>query len=98
MKKLTRFFPLHPVPIYGQEHEKQKKPGSRWSRYQSFICKTCLEKFLSLVWPTKSGNCGKEMKKVAKYSTSQEWKELFRGSKNHFSLFWNAFFLQNIKK
>ena len=64
----------------------------------SFICKTCLEKFLSLVWPTKSGNCGKEMKKVAKYSTSQEWKELFRGTKNHFSLFWNAFFLQNIKK
>ena len=25
MKKLTSFFPLHTVPIYGQDHEKQKK-------------------------------------------------------------------------
>ena len=43
----------------------------------SFICKTCLEKFLFLVWPTKSGNCGKEMKKVAKYSTSQKNEKSF---------------------
>ena len=24
MKKLTSYLPLHPVPIYGQEHEYQK--------------------------------------------------------------------------
>ena len=25
MKKLTSYLPLHPVPIYGQEHEYQKR-------------------------------------------------------------------------
>ena len=50
MKKLTRFFPLHPVPIYGQEHEKQKSlEVDEVDTSLSFICKTCLEKFLSLV-------------------------------------------------
>ena len=32
MKKLT--FPLHPVPIYGQDHEKQKRCGTS---YQSLF-------------------------------------------------------------
>ena len=26
MKKITLFFPLHPVPFHGQDYEKQKKP------------------------------------------------------------------------
>ena len=44
MKKFTRFFPLHPVPIYGQDHEKQKEPKIDTSL--SLSCKPCLEKFL----------------------------------------------------
>ena len=32
MKNLT--FPLHPVPIYGQDHEKQKRCGTS---YQSLF-------------------------------------------------------------
>ena len=39
MKKLT--FPLHPVPIYGQDHEKQKRCGTS---YQSlFELQICLD-------------------------------------------------------
>ena len=30
MKKLTSFFPLHTVPIYGQDHEKQKSCGTSY--------------------------------------------------------------------
>ena len=32
MKKLTSFFPLHTVPIYGQDHEKQKSCGTSYQR------------------------------------------------------------------
>ena len=30
MKELTSFFPLHTVPIYGQDHEKQKRLGTSY--------------------------------------------------------------------
>ena len=42
MEKLT--FTLHPVPIYGQDHEKQKRCGIVSSL--SLSCKTCLDKFI----------------------------------------------------
>ena len=41
MKKLT--FPLLPVTIYGQDHEKQKWCGTSC---QSLSCKICLDKFI----------------------------------------------------
>ena len=68
---------MHPVPIYRQDHEKQtKKKGVELVSSLSLSCKICLDKliFWSGLW---SGDCkGKE--KAAKYSTSQEWKKLFR--------------------
>ena len=30
MKKVTWFFPLHPVPFYGQDYEKQKRHGNSY--------------------------------------------------------------------
>ena len=27
MKKLTWSFPMHPIPFYGQDYEKQIRPG-----------------------------------------------------------------------
>ena len=30
MEKVTLFFPLHPVPFYGQGYEKQKRPGTSY--------------------------------------------------------------------
>ena len=97
MKKLTWFFPLHPVPIYGQDHEKQK--GMEIVTSLSLSCQEFSLKQLSislskqnmfrkipfLVWPCESGNCGKERKRAAQYSISQERKELLRGNKIHFS-------------
>ena len=44
-KKLTWFFPLHPVPCYGQDYEKQKGPGTN-NQALSLGCKTCPEQFL----------------------------------------------------
>ena len=41
MKKLT--FPLHPVTIYGQDHEKQ---GVELVTSLSLSCKICLDKFI----------------------------------------------------
>ena len=43
MKKST--FPLQPVPIYGQDREKQKK-GVELVISLSLSCKTCLDKFI----------------------------------------------------
>ena len=42
MEKLT--FTLHPVPIYGQDHEKQK--GAELVISLSLSYKTCLDKFI----------------------------------------------------
>ena len=82
MKKLIWFFPLHPVPTYGQDHEKQKRCGT--SYHSPFELQNMFRKIPFLVWPFESGNCGKERKKLAKYSISQEQKKLFRGYKNYF--------------
>ena len=83
MRKLTWFLHFHPVPIYGQDNEKQKRHGTS---YQSlFELQNMFRKIAVLVWPFESGNFGKERKKPAKYSMSQEQKELFRGNKIHFS-------------
>ena len=30
LKKVTLFFPLHPVPFYEQDYEKQKRPGTSY--------------------------------------------------------------------
>ena len=30
MKKVTWFFPFHPVPFYGQDYEKQERPGTSY--------------------------------------------------------------------
>ena len=30
MKKVTWFFPLHPVPFHGQDHERQKRPKTSY--------------------------------------------------------------------
>ena len=83
MKKPTLFLTLYPVPIYGQDNEKQRRHGTS---YQSLVeLQNMFRKISFLVWPFESGNCGKERKKPAKYSISQERKELFGGNKNHFS-------------
>ena len=42
MKKLT--FPLHPVTIYGQDHENKK--GVELVTILSMSCKICLDKFI----------------------------------------------------
>ena len=64
MKKLTWFFPLHQVPIYGRDHEKQKRCGTS---YQSLsLSSKHVGKIPFMVWPFESGNCGKERKKLAK--------------------------------
>ena len=34
MEKVTQFFPLHPVPFYAQDYEKQKRSGTS---YQSLL-------------------------------------------------------------
>ena len=72
----TLIFPLHPVPIYRQDHEKQTKKGVELVSSLSLSCKICLDKLICWcdVW---SEDCkGKE--KAAKYSASQEWIKLFR--------------------
>ena len=82
MKKLTWFF-LHPVPIYVQDNEKEKRPETRYQF--PFELQNMIRKIPFSVWPFKSENCEKEKRKAAKYSISQEQKELLRGNKNHFS-------------
>ena len=58
MKKLT--FPLHSVPIYGQDHEKQKRCGTS---YQSlFELQNMFRQIQFLVWHFESEDCGKERK------------------------------------
>ena len=64
MKKLTSFFPLHTVPIYGQDHEKQKRRGTSYQPL--FGLKNIFRKIPFLVRPFKSGNCGKKRKKTSK--------------------------------
>ena len=53
----------------------------------SLVCKTCLEKFLFWSDSLNLKAVEKKMKQAQKYSASQERKELFRESKNHFSEF-----------
>ena len=58
MKKLT--FPLHLVPIYGQDHEKQKRCGTS---YQSLFELQNMFRYIHfLVWLFESEDCGKERK------------------------------------
>ena len=61
MKKITLFFPLHPVNFYGKNFDKQKRLELITS--VSLSCKTCLQKFLFWSYPlqkSKSLNCGKK--------------------------------------
>ena len=61
----------------------KNKKGLEVDSSLSLSFKTCLEKFL--FWSdTLNLETGKEMTKAAKYSISQERKELLRGNKNHF--------------
>ena len=79
MKKLTWCFPLYPVSVYAQYHQKQQKDGE-------LVTSLPLRKIPFLVRPFESGNCEKKRKKLGKKnSISQEQKELFRGKRNHFS-------------
>ena len=80
MKKVTWFFPLHPVPFYGQDYEKQKRPETS---YLSLWVAKYVTKINFLVWPFESGNW-KEKEKV-KHWISQERKVLVGGNKNNFS-------------
>ena len=81
---------MHPVPIYVQDNEKEKRPETR---YQSpFELQNMIRKIPFSVWPFKSENCEKEKRKAAVFKVfnisrtiSQEQKELLRGNKNHFS-------------
>ena len=40
MKKLTSFFPLHSVPVYGQDHEKKKCGTSYQPQAKAFNTKS----------------------------------------------------------
>ena len=52
MKKVTWFFPLHPVPFYGQDYEKQK----------SLEVFTSLQKFLFWYGPLNLETVGRKGK------------------------------------
>ena len=94
-EKVNLIFPLHPVPIYWQDHKKQKWCGIS---YQFLLELQNVQINWFFGWPFESGNCGKKRKKPAKYLISQERKELFRRNKNHFSLFLKCFLLTKYKK
>ena len=69
MKKVTLFFPLHSVPFYRQNYEKQKDLELVTSLFK---LQNLLTKVPLLVWPFESGNCGKKRKKTTKHWISQE--------------------------
>ena len=60
MKKITWFFPLHPVTFYGQNFEKQKCLELVTSLFE---LQDMLIKIPFLVLPFESGNCGQRMDK-----------------------------------
>ena len=64
MKKENKFFPLHRVPFYGQNYDKQKGLELVTSLFES---KNMLTKIPFLVWPFVSENCGKKRKKAIKH-------------------------------
>ena len=61
MKKVTWFFPLHPVTCYGQKFEKQKCQELVISLSE---LQEMLTKILFLVLPFESGNCGNRREKT----------------------------------
>ena len=60
MKKITLFFPLHPVPFHGQDYEKQKKPQLVTCLFE---LKSMFTKINFLVWPFEFGNWKDKEKK-----------------------------------
>ena len=83
MKKVTWFFPLHPVPFYGQDYEKQKM--SRTS-YQSLwvakhVYKTLFFGLVLWIWELEEKG-----KKFEYFNNEKHFlEEIFHN-------FWNAFF------
>ena len=81
MKKVTWFFPLHPVTFYGQNFEKQKFLELVTSLFE---LQDMLTKISYLVLPFESGNCGKRRKKTTKYWTNRGEKHFLKNLKGSF--------------
>ena len=69
MKKRTWFFPLHPVPFYRQDYEKQVRSyelATSFSELQNMFTKIDF-----LVWPFESGNWKEKEKKALNISRTK---------------------------
>ena len=88
MKKVTWFFPLHPVPFYGQDYENQKSPGTS---YLSLLVAKHVYKnlFFGLaLWIWKLERKGKKQN----IEDFKNEKCLLEEMKTTFRNFWNAFY------
>ena len=74
---------MHPVPVYGQDYEKEKKPGTS---YQSLFKLQSIFRKIPFWYDTLNLETVKRKgKKMTKYWVSQEQRELFGENKNDFS-------------
>ena len=86
MKKLTWCFPLYPVSVYAQYHQKQQKDGE-------LVTSLPLRKIPFLVRPFESGNCEKKRKKLGKKIQYPKNKKSFLEEREIiFHNFLNVFF------
>ena len=94
MKKVTLFFSLQPVPFYGQDYEKRKRPGI--SYLSLWVAKNVYKNsfFGQAPWIWKLERKGK--KQNIEYLKNE--KCLLEEIKTIFHNFWNAFFLVKCKK
>ena len=81
MKKVTLFFPFDPVLFYGQDYEKQKRPGTRYLSLwvAKHVYKNSFFGQVLCIWKLERKG------KRTKHWISQEREMLVTGNKKKFS-------------